>query len=259
MTKSISVRKIVILLVLLCIFPFGISCNRQSYLPKSDNAYLAALKFSEGLKLEEQFDTQTFEYNLNIKSQTEEQSTLKGFFVICIPDNPNSKCRISISGKAQVKALNTEIPFNKELPLPFVPLKMKLKTPKLPNIPGLKKGVEHSNNCKSLFDLPEKYITHSNNSNITTIFPINTNNPKLPFDPNDPKIPPNLPNLPDFPFDPNDPNFPKVPNIPNLPEYILIELTRFDLNILVISPDKSEKSYTIHGKVEKEEKKQKQD
>ena len=218
--------KVLTFCVLLAVLSFIPSCKgRINYLPSEDNAFLATLKFSEGLKLNEEFNKNTFEYNLNIKAEQQEQSQLNGFFVICIPDNPASKCVISLTGKVKVSELNNvEIPFNETLPVPFVPIKMKLKTasiPKITSISGSKKSGISSDSLVLPLDIPS-----------------------LPFDPNDP-------NLPELPIDPNDPNLPKIPNIPGIPEYVLIELINFDLKVTVTSPNKSEKVYTVHGKVEK--------
>lgn len=230
-------------LVIFCVFlslVFSIfSCKKGNYLPNESNAFLARLKFSEGLKLEEEFDSQVFEYNLNIKKQQQAQSLLSGFFVICIPDNPASKFKISISGKVKINELkDTELPFNKELPIPFVPLQLKLKTsnlfPNLPKLPGAISSVTSSSNSMQLLDTPLDPPIVQNDPNLSP----------LPFDPNDPT-------LPELPINPNDPNFPSIPEIPNLPEHILIELTSFDLKIVVTSPDKREQTYVVHGKAEK--------
>jgi len=87
---------------LLCFLLSLFACKRQSYLPEKDNAYLATLSFSEGLRLKEEFDSSVFEYNLEVPA------SLKGFFIICVLDNPKSTFRISIAGM--------------ELPTPFIPL-----------------------------------------------------------------------------------------------------------------------------------------
>lgn len=271
-------------LVLLSIVCFFISCKKENYELNKDNATLATIKFSEGLKIEGEFDSQTTDYQMKIKSQTKKQSLLSGFFVICIPDHPASKSKVSISGKARVKEIDKEIPFNKELPIPFVPLKLRLKTstlfPNLPNIPNVTKAVKTSvkskNHLKSL-----ELLDDSNNQGdpnggedagdtnpVDPSNPIDPNNPNLPIDPNNPNLPidPNDPNLPKLPFDPNDPNLPELPidpkdpnfpdlskilpDISKLPEYVLIELSDFDLKIVVTSPDMNEKTYTVHGKVE---------
>ena len=83
-------KYIILLLILLLLF----SCNWKSYIPKDNNASLASLRFSEGLKLEEEFNPSIFNYTLKIPAG----ANLKGFFVICIPDNPSSKCTLSIAG-----------------------------------------------------------------------------------------------------------------------------------------------------------------
>ncbi len=84
------------LFLLLFFLPLVFSCN--SYLPSSSNALLASLRFSGGLKLEEEFTPSSFEYTLKVSPT----SDLQGFFVICIPDNPSSKCSLFIA--------DTEIP-----------------------------------------------------------------------------------------------------------------------------------------------------
>ena len=84
-----ALKKFVVLLVFL---PLIFSC--KSYLPKDDNALLASLRFSGGLKLEEEFSSSSFEYTLKVTPS----SDLQGFFVICVPDNPSSKCKLSIAG-----------------------------------------------------------------------------------------------------------------------------------------------------------------
>lgn len=91
-------KKTLLLLVLL----FILSCKRETYLPKDNNAFLASLKFSEGLALEEEFDKERFAYSLKVSS------SIKGFFVICVTDNPLSKYAIYLQGL--------------ELPSPYVPL-----------------------------------------------------------------------------------------------------------------------------------------
>lgn len=243
------------------------SCKeRSSYMPEKNNASLAALKFSEGLKLEEEFNAEAFEYHLNITPQAEMQSQFNGFFVICIPDNPSSKVTISVAGKVKVKEIDQEIPFNEELPIPFVPLRLKLKTskllPKLPNIPGTTGKAFFYNNQVHPFDILQLPSLDPNDPNmpIPPIDPNDPNIPKPPLDPNDPNFPklpfdPNDLNLPDLPIDPNDPNFPDIskllPKIQDLPEYILIELSSFELGITVSSPDGSKMSYKVHGKVER--------
>ena len=83
------VLKKVVLFALLGLF---FSCKSQ--LPKDDNALLASLRFSGGLKLEEEFSSFSFEYTLKVKPS----SDLQGFFVICVPDNPSSKCKLSVAG-----------------------------------------------------------------------------------------------------------------------------------------------------------------
>ncbi|MGP1437968.1 MAG: hypothetical protein ACTTKH_02720 [Treponema sp.] len=83
-------KYITLILFLLLLF----SCKWKSYIPKDDNALLASLHFSEGLKLEEEFNSSTFNYTLKVPSS----ANLKGFFVICIPDNPSSTCSLSIAG-----------------------------------------------------------------------------------------------------------------------------------------------------------------
>ena len=98
---------IVALLLLLFIFSL-LACKRQSYLPQKNNAYLAALNFSEGLRLKEKFSSRVFEYNLEVPS------SLKGFYIICVPDNPESTFKIFIGGN--------------ELSAPFVPLSPLLPT-----------------------------------------------------------------------------------------------------------------------------------
>ena len=80
------------LFLLLFFLPLVFSCN--SYLPSSSNALLASLRFSGGLKLEEEFTPSSFEYTLKVSPT----SDLQGFFVICIPDNPSSKCSLSVAG-----------------------------------------------------------------------------------------------------------------------------------------------------------------
>lgn len=86
---------------LLSLFFFSLfTCKRQNYIPQKNNAYLAALNFSEGLRLKEKFNSRVFEYNMEVST------SIKGFFVICVPDNPNSTFKISIEGI--------------ELPIPFV-------------------------------------------------------------------------------------------------------------------------------------------
>ena len=266
--KVLNAKIFVAFAILVSILCFSSSCKKQNYMPKQDNAFLASLKFSEGLKVEEEFDKNTFDYNLNIKKQQQKQvqSQLGGFFVICIPDNPASICKVSINGKVKVKELDKELPFHKELPIPFVPLKLKLKTstlfpnlPSIPSVPGTSKNVEVVNNlvCSLNFLLDSSEPSTPNNPDLPNP-PIDPNNPNLPnppIDPNNPNLPklpfdPNDPSLPELPIDPNDPNFPKIPdNIPNLPEYISIELANFDLTIVVRSPDNSERMYTVHGKV----------
>jgi len=228
MFKILKAKTFIVFCIFLLVLCFISSCKNHNYLPSKDNAFLVALRFSEGLKLNEEFDRNTFEYNLNIKSEQQEQSKLNGFFVICIPDNPDSKCEISVSGKVKVNELNnTEIPFNKKLPIPFVPIKMKLKTssiPRITSISGSKKGGMDSKDSDVLVSPLDIHLFN--------------------LDPNDL-------NLPEFPIDPNDPNLPKIPNIPGIPEYVLIELTNFDMKVTVTSPNKSEKVYIVHGKVEK--------
>ena len=88
-----EIKKFIVILSFLGLF---FSC--KSYLPKDDNALLASLRFSGGLKLEEEFTPSSFEYTLKVSPT----SDLQGFFVICIPDNPSSKCSLFIA--------DTEIP-----------------------------------------------------------------------------------------------------------------------------------------------------
>ena len=79
------------LFLLLFFLPLVFSCN--SYLPSDDDALLASLRFSGGLKLEEEFNPSRFEYTLKVSPS----SDLKGFFVICVPDNPSSKCTLILA------------------------------------------------------------------------------------------------------------------------------------------------------------------
>lgn len=88
--------------VILAFFVLFFSC--KSRLPSDGNALLASLRFSAGLKLEEQFSSSSFEYTLKATPSVD----LKGFFVICVPDNPSSKCKLYIAGV--------------EIPLFYVPL-----------------------------------------------------------------------------------------------------------------------------------------
>lgn len=84
-----EIKKFIVILSFLGLF---FSC--KSYLPKDDNALLASLRFSGGLKLEEEFSSSSFEYTMKITPS----SDLLGFFVICVPDNPSSKCSLSVAG-----------------------------------------------------------------------------------------------------------------------------------------------------------------
>lgn len=80
-----AMRKIVLLLAFL-----GLLFSCKSHLPKDDNALLASLCFSGGLKLEEEFSSSSFEYTMKVTPSAD----LQGFFVICVPDNPSSKCKL---------------------------------------------------------------------------------------------------------------------------------------------------------------------
>lgn len=82
-----ALKRFAVLLLLALLF----SC--KSYLPKEDNALLASLRFSAGLKLEEEFNPYSFEYTLKVAAS----SDLQGFFVICVPDNPSSKCTLLLA------------------------------------------------------------------------------------------------------------------------------------------------------------------
>lgn len=83
-----ALKKFGVLLLLVLAF----SC--KSYLPKNDNALLASLRFSGGLKLEEEFNSSSFEYTLKVTPSVNSP----GFFVICVPDNPSSKCALFFEG-----------------------------------------------------------------------------------------------------------------------------------------------------------------
>lgn len=320
-TKTLLKKKSFFFAVLLSVVCLLLSCNtkKENYLPRDNDASLASIRFSEGLKVEEKFDRNVLDYNLKVKSQKGEdsQSQFAGFFVICIPDHPQSKSKISIDAKITVKELNNvEIPFQKDLPLPFVPLRVKLKTsdllPNLPNIPpvsnptGSSIGAEMKASspnllCNTLAPVPmgdvagnvgtgngENTGNPSGDSSTLPQLPPNTEiPPELKPDPNNPNVPklpldPNNPNLPKLPFDPNDPKAPKLPIDPNnpdippdlgidpkdfdklvealkklpdlskLPEFLAIELSKFDIKIVVTSPQNTEKVYTVHGKVEDE-------
>ena len=90
---------------------FSFSCRKETYLPKESDAFLASLKFSEGLVLQEKFDKERFDYSLKVPS------ALTGFFVICVPDNPLSKCTVFIQGIQDI-----------ELPFPYIPVKPPLSS-----------------------------------------------------------------------------------------------------------------------------------
>jgi len=84
-----ALKRLVSLLLFLAL---AVSC--KSHLPRDGNALLASLRFSAGLKLEEEFISSNFEYTLKVAPS----SNLQGFFVICIPDNPSSKCKLFVAG-----------------------------------------------------------------------------------------------------------------------------------------------------------------
>ena len=84
-----ALKKLVVLLAFLAL---SFSC--KTHLPSDDNALLASLRFSGGLKLEEEFSSSSFEYTLKITPSID----LQGFFVICVPDNPHSKCKLFLAG-----------------------------------------------------------------------------------------------------------------------------------------------------------------
>lgn len=93
-------KKVFVLSILCLIF----SCKRVSYLPEDGDAFLASLKFSDGLALQEAFDKNTFAYSLKVPS------SLTGFFVICVVNHPSSKYAV------YVQDLELPFPYIKILP-----------------------------------------------------------------------------------------------------------------------------------------------
>ena len=98
-------KKIALLLAFL-----GLLFSCKSHLPKDDDALLASLRFSGGLKLEEEFNPSSFEYTMKVTPSAD----LQGFFVICVPDNPSSKCKLYVG--------------NVEIPLFYIPISSGIPT-----------------------------------------------------------------------------------------------------------------------------------
>lgn len=69
----------------------SLSCKRQSFIPRDDNANLALLAFSEG-KLQETFSSEKTEYNLKVPAEA------KNIFVLAVTENPKSKHDLVING-----------------------------------------------------------------------------------------------------------------------------------------------------------------
>ena len=116
-----ALKKLIIFLLL------TVLCSCKSRLPSDGNALLASLRFSGGLKLEKEFKPSDFEYTLKVTPSAD----LQGFFVICIPDNPSSKCKLSVEGV--------------EIPLFYIPV-----STGLPNF-SFKILVTSPNNTKQVY------------------------------------------------------------------------------------------------------------